>query len=105
MDEFIKKSKVIELVMQYCPDDDGSCSKAGNDLRELLDEIEAIAPEFAAGKAERARGEWKISDVTDYRGRRTGEKAIVCDCGFYKTLPYNNFYLPRFCESCGAEMK
>ena len=31
---------VIDLVMQYCPDDDGVCSKAGADLRELLDEIE-----------------------------------------------------------------
>lgn len=33
---------VIDLVMQYCPDDDGVCSKAGADLRELLDEIENL---------------------------------------------------------------
>ena len=33
---------VIDLVMQYCPDDDGVCSKAGADLRELLDEIEDL---------------------------------------------------------------
>lgn len=32
----------VELAMQYCPDDDGSCSKAGSDLRELLDEIESL---------------------------------------------------------------
>ena len=26
--------------MQYCPDDDGSCSKADRDIRELLDDLE-----------------------------------------------------------------
>lgn len=31
-----------ELAMQYCPDDDGACSKSGADLRELLDEIENL---------------------------------------------------------------
>ena len=36
----IDADAVIDLVMQYCPDDDGVCSKAGADLRELLDEIE-----------------------------------------------------------------
>lgn len=32
----------VELAMQYCPDDDGSCPEAGSDLRELLDEIESL---------------------------------------------------------------
>lgn len=26
--------------MQYCPDDDGSCSKADRDIRKLLDDLE-----------------------------------------------------------------
>ena len=38
----INADVVIDLVMQYCPDDDGVCSKAGADLRELLDEIEDL---------------------------------------------------------------
>ena len=38
----IDADAVIDLVMQYCPDDDGLCSKAGADLRELLDEIENL---------------------------------------------------------------
>lgn len=31
---------VLEIVMQYVPDDDGTCSKGDVDLRELLDDIE-----------------------------------------------------------------
>lgn len=31
---------ILDIAMQYVPDDDGSCSKANADLRELLDEIE-----------------------------------------------------------------
>lgn len=40
--ECIERETALEIAMQYCPDDDGSCSKAGADLREMLDEIEAI---------------------------------------------------------------
>ena len=39
--EYINKDDVLELVMHYCPDDDGSCSNIG-DIRDLLDEIEAL---------------------------------------------------------------
>ena len=41
-DEYIKREAVLEIAMMYCPDDDGSCSKAGEDLRDMLDEIESI---------------------------------------------------------------
>ena len=34
------RQTVLELVMKYCPDDDGTCSNLGKDLRELLDDIE-----------------------------------------------------------------
>lgn len=43
----IDADKVLNIVAAYCPDDDGSCSKAGVDLREMLDEIEAL-PEIDA---------------------------------------------------------
>ena len=38
----IEKQDAIDAVMQYCPDDDGSCSKANRDIRELLDDIENL---------------------------------------------------------------
>lgn len=36
------KANALELIMKYVPDDDGTCSNAGADLRELLDEIENL---------------------------------------------------------------
>lgn len=42
MDEYISIRDVLDIVSQYCPDDDGSCSKADVDPREMLDEIEAL---------------------------------------------------------------
>ena len=47
MPELIDRKAALEIVMSYCPDDDGCCSKAGHDLREMLDEIEAL-PEIEA---------------------------------------------------------
>ena len=38
----VSMKAVLDIVMQYCPDDDGSCSKSGVDLREMLDEIEGL---------------------------------------------------------------
>ena len=40
----ISRQSAIDVAMQYCPDDDGSCSKAGADIREMLDELEALPP-------------------------------------------------------------
>ena len=48
----IDADAVIDLVMQYCPDDDGMCSKAGADLRELLDEIENLPTVIPAEEGE-----------------------------------------------------
>lgn len=42
MKKYVNLQDVLEMVMQYCPDDDGSCSKAENDLRDLLDDIENL---------------------------------------------------------------
>lgn len=42
MPELIDRQAALEIAMSYCPDDDGCCSKAGHDLREMLDEIEAL---------------------------------------------------------------
>ena len=42
MDEYISRGEVLDIASQYCPDDDGSCSKADIDPREMHDEIEAL---------------------------------------------------------------
>lgn len=42
MSDLIDKQSVVDIAMCYCPDDDGSCSKADADIRELLDEIENL---------------------------------------------------------------
>ena len=42
MSDLIDRQAAIELAMQYCPDDDGTCSKADEDIRNLLDELEDL---------------------------------------------------------------
>ena len=42
MSDLISRQEAIELAMQYCPDDDGSCNKADRDIRELLDDLENL---------------------------------------------------------------
>lgn len=44
MDDYISRAEAVALAMQYCPDDDGVCSQAGHDLRELLDDLENAPP-------------------------------------------------------------
>ena len=39
--DLIEESKVLDIVFEWCSDDDGSVGKDG-DLREMLDEIEAL---------------------------------------------------------------
>ena len=39
---YVKLSEVIEIVMQYVSDDDGSCAKTGTDSRQMLDGIENL---------------------------------------------------------------
>lgn len=38
----IKLEDALAVCSAYCPDDDGSCSKAGHDLREMLDDLESL---------------------------------------------------------------
>ena len=42
MDDLIRRQDAVELAMQYCPDDDGSCSKGDRNIRELLDDLENL---------------------------------------------------------------
>ena len=90
MPEMIDRQAVMEIAMKYCPDDDGCCSKAGHDLRELLDEIEAlptIEPEVQHGR-------W-------IEGISRGSYSIYCSCcGSHKeTICPSNY-----CPECGTQM-
>ena len=82
----IDADKVLNIVVAYCPDDDGSCSKAGADLREMLDEIEAL-PEIDAEPIK--HGHWIVADdgVT---------RCSIC----YGASDYERC----FCGDCGAKM-
>ena len=97
MAEYIERGAAIEVAMCYCPDDDGSCSKTGTDLRELLDELEALQ---AADVAPVRRGRWiacnfmienEILDVNEF---------YKCsECGYRKVRR------SHFCPNCGARME
>lgn len=94
----IDANKVLDIVMAYCPDDDGSCSKAGVDLREMLDEIEAL-PEIDAKPAK--YGQW-VHDGGGYDGRDNWYHCSECN----RTL---NLICGRKLEDfpychCGAKM-
>lgn len=43
MNDLIGRQAAVELVMKYCPDDDGTVQCDG-DIKELLDELENLPP-------------------------------------------------------------
>lgn len=64
----ISRQAAVELAAQYCPDDDGSCSKADRDIRELLDDLENLPsaqPEPISEEYARAVWTW----LMDYQIR------------------------------------
>ena len=94
MADYISRGDVLEIAMQYCPDDDGSCSKAVVDLREMLDEIEGL----------------EAADVPVKHGRWEKKKGyLVCNnCGMVvDTIGYTyeeQDEVFRYCSCCGFRM-
>lgn len=86
--ELIDRQAVLEIAMSYCPDDDGCCSKAGHDIREMLDEIEAL-PTIEAEPVR--HGKWIQ--------RRNGEY-YCANCGREERFIFQKYLCPR----CGAKM-
>ena len=85
----ISMKAVLDIVSKYCPDDDGSCSKAGVDLREMLDEIEGL-------------------DETEVQPVKHARWEICCDgyypyCSNCKNEPQGR-EMTDFCPNCGARM-
>ncbi len=88
MQELIDRQAALEIAMIYCPDDDGSCSKAGHDIREMLDEIEAL-PTI---ESQVQHSQWIPTVIKGlYR---------CSACNFEQTSNPNQ----RFCSYCGAKM-
>lgn len=91
MADLIDKQSVVDIVMCYCSDDDGSCSKADVDIRELLDEIENL-PEI---------------EYEPVRHGRWNEKGHCKCCGYdmgSRVDKWTNVYNLQFCPNCGARM-
>ncbi len=89
-DDTISRQAALDVILPYCPDDDGTCSKSGDDLRNLLDDIENLPP----AQPEREKGEWIL--VTDNNGQH-----YECSrCGAWR---YHQEQ--EFCGSCGADMR
>ena len=95
----INLEDVLAICSHYCPDDDGTCSKAGSDLREMLDEIEAL-PTIEP----RAKGKWDF----------IGDNMFMCtSCGAIYTVQQleclkqhvTDLYIPPYCPNCGADMR
>lgn len=98
MNEYIKKEDAIRIAMAYIPDDDGSCSKADRDPREMLDEIENWPAEDNVREITRAHWEHVGGDEWCCSGcgnvvHTEGSWENPLDVGDY------------FCHNCGADMR
>ena len=97
MHELIDRQEVLEIAMSYCPDDDGCCSKAGHDIREMLDEIEAL-PTI---KPEVRRGRWVPIEYDSYAdGAPVWDKWECSECGHEHSGEEDT--LTAFCPDCGS---
>lgn len=118
--ELINLKDVLIICSAYCPDDDGSCSKAGHDLREMLDEIEGLPivhiddMTFNIQNEIQAKKPSRTVEITFVRHGRWIETrycpvgdTMYCDCNCsicnFEITKERGFY-PRFCENCGTRM-
>lgn len=106
MDEYISIGDVLDIVSQYCPDDDGSCSKPDVDPREMLDEIEALP--VADVQAVR-HGRWLEHhaiwiDQPEIKGWFVQAKCSECERWAHVMNPYTKSIDYECCPRCGARM-
>lgn len=106
MAEYVERRAVLDIATEWCPDDDGSVGKTG-DLRDMLDELEAIP----------------AADVAEVRhGANIGEDYAACDqfvcdqCGVELQGWYrverdmddgeetHHEYVMRYCPNCGVKI-
>jgi hypothetical protein len=122
MPELIDRQAALEIAMCYCPDDDGCCSKAGHDLREMLDEIEAlpivhiddmtfnIQNAIQAAKPSRTveitfvrHGRWIPTEYDSFAdGAPVWDKWECSECGHEHNGEEDT--LTAFCPDCGTKL-
>lgn len=95
MAEYISREDILDIASQYCTDDDGSCSKADVDLREMLDEIEAL-PSADVQPVKHGRWSECYTDSRLYSG-------ICSVCGGAAIRSVKGKPLD-YCPDCGARM-
>lgn len=109
--DLISRSAAIKIAMLYCPDDDGSCSKANIDIREMLDDLENLP----GVDAEPVRLRIDTVEVDAEKGWY--RKLHYCPCGqLIRTETWDKKYcfgqgtvlkgnvMPKHCPNCGAKM-
>ena len=96
MDDSISRQAAIDAAMRYCPDDDGTCSKADRDIRELLDELENLP----SAQPERKKGRW-INTYPDIEPNPMFMYGICSECGFEQSISDKLNY----CPNCGTQME
>lgn len=91
--DLISRSAAIEIAMLYCPDDDGSCSKANIDIREMLDDLENL-PAVDAEPVRHAR--WLPTNDDNKK------RCSWCDViHLIAQYPHGQ---ANYCPNCGAKM-
>ena len=101
MAEYLSREDILDIASQYCTDDDGSCSKADVDNREMLDEIEALP---AADVQPVRRGRWESSQRTIETGTvYCGNCAIEYYISDLQAVGVCNGIV-HYCPNCGARM-
>ncbi|MCR4794242.1 MAG: hypothetical protein K5898_03545 [Ruminococcus sp.] len=84
--DYVSREEILDIASQYCTDDDGSCSKADVDLREMLDEIEALP----AAEVQPI--------VYAHKTINVGRRSYCSNCGKLAIME-------DFCSKCGAKVK
>lgn len=97
MTDLIRLEDALSVCSAYCPDDYGSCSKSGHDLREMLDELEAL-PTIEADPVR--HGRWILEREPD--GTPYCLHCSECDPDF--AVMYN-VVATNYCPDCGAKME
>ena len=97
----IDGDEVLNIIAKYCPDDDGSCSCAEKDLRELLDEIEAMPTVEAENTDKTAVFQPFDKSDFDYLAER-GMPIFKCFCSECGDMCFGD---ENFCSGCGARME
>ena len=104
VDDCISRKLAVELAMQYCPDDDGSCPKAGEDLRGLLDDLEN-APAVDVAPVRHGRMVWKEREGIAYR--KLNGFWDQYGCWHSETITVREVIhtgKEPFCSECGASL-